>query len=100
MKDNVSRYEGGTQIMWPSRPYHGQFIRFDSPPEPPGLFLVTNTDPIDRPSQGDVQNKRHQFVGMACDPDAESTHVPLALGARDIATVWDDDPRLTDLQST
>lgn len=100
MKDDVSRFEGGTKIMWPSRPFAGQFIRFDSPPEPPGLFLVANTDRIDRPSHGDVQNKCHQFIGMACDPDAEETHVPLALGARDIATTWDDDPRLADRQGT
>ena len=55
---------------------------------------VTNTDSIDRhPTFGDIRDKRHQFIGMACDPDGEETLVPLALGAREIATVWDDDPR-------
>lgn len=96
MADDASRYEDGTKIMYPSRPYEGQFIRFDSPAEPPGLFLVTNTESIDRPTGGDLQNKRHQFIGMACDPDADATIVPLALGAREIATVWDYDPRLVE----
>ena len=80
--------------MWPDRPHEGQFIRFESPAEPPGLFEVTNTESIDRPTVGDIQNKRHQFIGRACDPDAEKTIMPLALGAREIATVWDYDPRL------